>query len=115
VSYQVSIYDDSGTLIGSQETGMLQVSGTSECIGSSGSNYQDLDFSGSVINPHGGIDVRLQALSYDWYCQLWYDYLDEGNYTYYSDYNYFCPSKAVYRLHTVDASIEVQTNGTQFF
>lgn len=117
VSYQVSIYDDSGAMIGSQETGMLQVAGTSPCIGSTGNNYQDLDFSGSVVNPHGGINVEVQALSYDWYCQLWYDYYNEyGIYSPYADYySYWCPSKAVYKTHVVDSSIEVMTNGTQFF
>jgi hypothetical protein len=115
VSYEVSIYDDSGALIGSQDTGMLQVTGSSECMNSSGTNYQDLDFSGSVTGPHGGLNVEVQALSYDWYCQLWYDYYDMyGSYSpYYSYYSYWCPSKAVYKTHTIDASIQVETNGTQ--
>lgn len=116
VSFNVYIYDDSGTQIGSKTTQMLQVSGQPPCLGSTGTDHQDLDFSGSVSNPHGGIEVRVTANQYDFYCKLWYqEYNLMGAFSpYYQYYSYWCPSKAVYMNHTVDASLQVQVNGTTF-
>ena len=116
ISYQVSVYDDTGTMIGSQTTKLLASDSTNSiCTGSPSS--QILDFSGSVQSPHGGVDVRVQPLAYDWYCELWYDNYNIYGFSspYYSYYSYWCPSKAVYANHEVNASIQIQVNGTQFF
>jgi hypothetical protein len=116
-SYQVDIFDDTGTRIGSQSTGMLQVPGQEPCLNSTGSASQDLNFDSSVGGgPHGGVEVRVSALQYDFYCKLLYDYaaaygLNPRSSTFYS---FWCPSKAVFVSHTVDASIQVEVNGTQF-
>lgn len=116
ISYQVSVYDSTGAMIGSQTTQLLAAD-TQNSICTGNPNTQILDFSGSVANgSHGLLNVEVQPLAYDWYCQLWYEQYDiYGVYSpYYQYYSYWCPSKAVYANHQVNASIQVEVDGTQF-
>lgn len=115
-SFNVYLYDDTGTQVGSATTQMLQVPGEPPCVNSTGEASQDIDFSSSVNGPHGGLEVRVTASQYDFYCKLWYDYYSMYGISspYYGYYSYWCPSKAVYQNHTVDASLQVEVNGTTF-
>jgi hypothetical protein len=119
-SFEVDIYDNSGNHLGSQQTEMLQVAGSQGCLQypqANGPVSQILDFSGNIAEaPHGPLDVRVTALQYDFYCKLLYDYAQsigisplESSY-----YSFWCPSKIVYKTHTVSAGLEIEVNGTTF-
>jgi hypothetical protein len=117
-SYQVQVLDESGDILGSQTTGMLALNSAAPCMDASGNaittTSQVLNFSGAISeSSHGPLDIRVEAVNYDFYCKMLYDYL--GEYATESEYySLWCPSKVVYYTHTVGASIEVEINGTTF-
>ena len=115
-SFQVDVLDQNGNSYGSQQTGMLAVPGSQGCFSeyNGGASSETLDFSGNLSQgPHGGLDVRVTALNYDFYCKLLYTYLGalatESEY-----YSFWCPNKIVYKNHSVSAQLQVEVNGTTF-
>jgi hypothetical protein len=116
ISYSVSLYDQAGTLLNVQRTEALAVNGGSTlCSGSPSS--QVLDFSAAILNAQRGVDVQIQPADYDWFCQFWNQQNDlyGASSPYFQDYSNWCFSTSVYSGHEVNASIEVQVNGTEFF
>jgi len=120
-SYQVEVLDDQGDVLGSQQTGMLAVSASAPCMDGSGNaittTSQILNFSPTISqSSHGPLDVRISAVDYDFYCKLWYQEYDLYGYEspYYAYYTEWCPSKVVFKNHTIGVSMEVEINGTSF-
>jgi hypothetical protein len=112
VSYTVTVYDQNGNTLQSQATGTLAVTPGTSGLCPSAQNSVTLNFSGVVSNgTHGGVSVGVVANQYDFYCQMWYAYLYDGNDQFYDDYSYMCPMKGVFSGHTVTGTLLVQTNG----
>ncbi len=106
----------------SKSTGVLSVSGNSAlCPGAP--TYRDLDFSSSLASGHNSVNVKITEVRYDFYC-LWAKdqnagfayYYPYGSYYGYSQQNesLFCPTKTVFKNHTVNGRMQIRVNGTQF-
>lgn len=112
VSYKV-------TVLGSTQTTKLLAVGSNtdllagyNCPGAAGS--QILDFSSRLTPGHGTITVKVEASSYDFYCRgcessPWlYNAYPYGPYS----CSLYCPSRPVYKTHTVTGTLSIQINGT---
>ena len=111
VSYTVTLYDQNGNALQSQQTGTLAVSPGTSGLCPSAQNSVTLDFSSAVSNgTHGGVSIGVVADQYDFYCQMWWSYYYEGSTQFYDDYSYMCPMHGVYSNYTVTGTLLVQTN-----
>lgn len=112
VSYKV-------TVLGSTQTTKLLAVGSNtdllagyNCPGAAGS--QILDFSSRLTPGHGTITIKVEASTYDFYCRgcessPWlYNAYPYGPYS----CSLYCPSRPVYKTHSVTGTLSIQVNGT---
>jgi hypothetical protein len=106
-----------------ENTGMLNVAGTSGCSG--GVASQTYDWSAYLIPGHGDVRINVIADGYDYFCNYYKSCM--SNYSYYYSAScswvrnygptmeqYVCPSHYVQDNHSLNGTIEAQINGTQF-
>lgn len=112
VSYKV-------TVLGStQQTKLLAVSSQADVLAAANcpgaANHQVLDFSSRLSPGHGPITITVEAASYDFYCRGCQTYPWFYNAYPYGAYScsLYCPSRPVYKTHTVTGNVTIQVNGT---
>lgn len=79
---------------------------------------QTIDFSDRLSSGGANLSVNVSEPRYDFYCQLWYACQTFPNSTTYSCYysfpysyyNSYCPTRAVYKSHTVTGDLDILTN-----
>lgn len=111
----------SWVVVSTKTTAPLKVVGTSGCTGSLDS--ETFDFSSYMTPGHGLVRIKVEAVKTDFYCQLFNKCLQNAQQYGYWSYDcywaaqvnmssYTCALKTVYQYHTVNGTMDVQTNGT---
>ncbi len=78
---------------------------------------QTINFSDRLSAGGDAPTVVISEPRYDFYCQIWNSCQTYPNMYYsqcsgfsYSNYNLYCPNRAVYRTHSVTGNLEITTN-----
>ncbi len=101
----------------SVRTAPLLANGVASSYCPNGVESQTIDFSDRLSAGGDAPVVTVSAPSYDFYCQIWYGcqtypnmYLSQCQGFSYNYYNSYCPTRSVYKTHTVTGDMDIETN-----